>query len=259
MKEETDVLIVGAGLVGLSLAAALTSSKLKVTLLDARAEPVSAGIEAKSSNGYTLKSGIAARVSAVNPGSKKFLTRIGAWGRIAPARISTFKKMHVWDGRGTSHIEFGDTDNSASVLGDIVENQLIETALIETLAATGNIRLEWQAKLSEVIRHEAGYGVQLDDGRYFNCSLLVCAASPISATWLSTYCSACCCASGKVNRLSVLRTMPNRFSKDRVSNSQKSLSAIAIKSVASCTDQTIEQRCSSARGRNASGPSLVKH
>jgi len=173
MKEETDVLIVGAGLVGLSLAAALTSSKLKVTLLDARAEPVSAGIEAKSSNGYTLKSGIAARVSAVNPGSKKFLTRIGAWGRIAPARISTFKKMHVWDGRGTSHIEFGDTDNSASVLGDIVENQLIETALIETLAATGNIRLEWQAKLSEVIRHEAGYGVQLDDGRYFNCSLLV--------------------------------------------------------------------------------------
>ncbi len=42
MKEETDVLIVGAGLVGLSLAAALSSVKLKVTLLDALAKPVRA-------------------------------------------------------------------------------------------------------------------------------------------------------------------------------------------------------------------------
>ena len=171
MKEETDILIVGAGLTGLALAAALSGSRLRVTLLDARVEPVAAGFAVKSSRGFRLKSGIAARVSTVNPGAKKFLTRIGAWNRIAPDRISTFKKMHVWDGRGTSHIEFG--DNGASALGDIVENQLLEAALIETVAVAGNIRLEWQAKLSEANRVEAGYEVQLDDGRYFNCSLLV--------------------------------------------------------------------------------------
>ena len=108
MKEETDILIVGAGLTGLALAAALSGSRLKVTLLDARVEPVAAGFAVKSSRGFGLKSGIAARVSAVNPGTKKFLTRIGAWNRIAPDRISTFKKMHVWDGRGTSPIECGD-------------------------------------------------------------------------------------------------------------------------------------------------------
>ena len=171
MKEDTDILIVGAGLAGLSLAAALSGSKLGITLLDTRAEPVHAGAEAKSRHGYGLKSGIAARVSAVNPGAKKFLTRIGAWDRIATGRISTFKKMRVWDSRGTSHIEFGGNDESA--LGDIVENQLIEDALIETVAVAGNIRLEWQAKLSGATRQEAGYGVRLEDGRHFDCSLLV--------------------------------------------------------------------------------------
>jgi 2-polyprenylphenol 6-hydroxylase len=173
MNEETDVLIVGAGLVGLSLAAALSTSELQVRVIDAGAAPDSADVEIKSLSDYSLNSGVSPRVSAVTPGSRKFLTRTGAWDRIAPDRISAFRQMHVWDGRGTAHIEFGDSEPGSSPPGDIVENKRIETALVETLETADKVEIEWQAKLSEVLRQEAGYGVKLDDGRRFDCSLLV--------------------------------------------------------------------------------------
>ena len=79
--------------------------------------------------------------------------------------------MHVWDAQGTSHIEFGDPGFVA--LGHIVENQLIEMALVETVMGIENTELEWLANLSDVTRHDAGFEVQLDDGRNYHCSLLV--------------------------------------------------------------------------------------
>ena len=173
MKAASDVLIVGAGLVGLSLAAALSRSHLSVTVVDARAKPILSSRAAKLRNGYQLKSGVTPRVSAINPSSVKFLSRIGAWEVIAENRISTFKEMNVWDNRGTSHIEFGGAGQASPVLGHIVENQLIEIALIEVLEASGDVTFKWQSDLQEIVHQELGYAVHFVNGSKAECTLLV--------------------------------------------------------------------------------------
>jgi 2-octaprenylphenol hydroxylase len=173
MKVESDVLIVGAGLVGLSLAAALSRSHLSVTIVDARARPLPVSTIAKSREDYQLKSGRTPRVSSINPSSREFLSRMGAWEMIPENRISTFKEMSVWDNRGTSHIEFGDAGEDSPALGHIVENQLIEIALIGVLEASNNVTFEWQSDLQEIVHQGSGYAVHFVNGGKAECSLLV--------------------------------------------------------------------------------------
>ena len=173
MNNEPDILIVGAGLVGLSLAAALDASGcgLKVIVVDARDEPTIAADDQSSRDGYSLNSGIAARVSSINPGSKNLLARIGAWERIPGSAISPFQQMQVWDGRGTSSIEFGHPEKEP--LGFIVENQRIENALIAALGDSSSIELHWSSRLLELTKSEEGIIVSLDDGSNIHPALIV--------------------------------------------------------------------------------------
>lgn len=173
MKAASDVLIIGAGLVGLSLAAALSRSHLSVTIVDARSKPPAGNSLPKTRDGYLLKSGVSPRVSAVNPASREFLSRIGAWKTIPDNKISTYKEMCVWDTLGTSHIEFGRGDEQTPALGYIVENQLIEQALIEILAKSAHVTLKWQSDLQDIVHQDAGYEVNFVDGHKAQCSLLV--------------------------------------------------------------------------------------
>src|SRR5690349_6314104 len=77
---EIDVLIVGAGLVGLALAAALARSGLSTALTDRRpiATPEPPTCEDDWDN----------RVYAISPGSATFLRAIGAWHRLPCERVA---------------------------------------------------------------------------------------------------------------------------------------------------------------------------
>ena len=66
-----DVLIIGGGLVGASLSAALKSSGLSVALVEA--QPLTAG-----------EQGWDNRIYAISPGSAAFLTECGAWQGLSP-------------------------------------------------------------------------------------------------------------------------------------------------------------------------------
>ncbi|MFP6808355.1 MAG: UbiH/UbiF/VisC/COQ6 family ubiquinone biosynthesis hydroxylase [Pseudomonadales bacterium] len=171
MREDTDVVIVGAGLVGLSLAAALARSPLKVIIVDSRPDSEDAQQVTKSRDGFSLRSGIAARVSSISLNSSEFLRRIGAWDRIAADRLTAFTAMHVWDGRGTSHVDFGGEDDKP--MGHIVENFCIENALVEVLKEAENIDFQWQSVLSEINHIDDGYDLVFADGREIHCVLLV--------------------------------------------------------------------------------------
>src|SRR5689334_16234405 len=67
-----DILIVGGGLAGASLACALRGSRLRLALLDRAAPVVSPGWDA--------------RIYAVSPASTAFLQQCGAWQHLDPAR-----------------------------------------------------------------------------------------------------------------------------------------------------------------------------
>ena len=76
--ERRDVVIAGAGLVGLSLAAALARAGMTVALLDRLPPPASADPDTWD-----------ARVYAISPGSASFLQRVGAWQALSAVGIVT--------------------------------------------------------------------------------------------------------------------------------------------------------------------------
>ena len=85
---ETDVLIAGAGLPGLALAAALGRSGLSVTLADRH--PV----------GVVDERAWDTRIYAISPGNAAFLGTLGAWQALPEDRIAPVETMRVEGDRG---------------------------------------------------------------------------------------------------------------------------------------------------------------
>ena len=120
-----DVVIIGAGIAGAALAAALSGEGLSIALVEARLP---------SSTGLPTTCGVHdydARVSALTPRSQTFLQQLGAWEAIAAYRYCSYQHMTVWDAEGTGQIEFDRDEVNVSALGHIVENRSLVRALLE--------------------------------------------------------------------------------------------------------------------------------
>lgn len=170
MTSRVDVLVVGGGLVGLSLACALKSSRLSILLLDGGSAPAPSVFTDPTKDGASLASGFAPRVSALSVTSRDFLSRIGGWPE---KRVCAFENMLVWDGRGTSKIEFDAASIGEPALGYIVENNLVLCALHDAAAACQNVELAYDSKVSSIEPAGDGYVVTLESGQVYECDLLV--------------------------------------------------------------------------------------
>ncbi len=119
-----DLIIVGAGMVGSTLALALKDSGLNILLLDG--SPLSVAP-------FNPEQGFEPRVSALSIASQRILERVNAWPSILKRRTSPYRDMHVWDGSGTGKIHFSASSVHADTLGHIVENRIVQDALLEQL------------------------------------------------------------------------------------------------------------------------------
>ncbi len=134
-KNDFDVIIVGAGMVGLTVASLLQDSKLRVALVD-KNEATNATMEV----GHDQPK-FDARVSALSASSREILKQLGVWNLIEKKRHCDFEKMHVWDADGTGSIVFSADDLSVPRLGTIIENSFVVDALMELLKIKGNVEL----------------------------------------------------------------------------------------------------------------------
>jgi 2-octaprenylphenol hydroxylase len=129
-----DVVIIGAGLVGQSLAAALAQGnpQLAIALVDpalASAAELPAVLPTEGLDGFDL------RVSALTARSQNFLTDIGAWQWIRSQRCQPYTHMTVWDAEGTGEVNFDAADLHVPCLGHIVENRETLAGLRQQLAS----------------------------------------------------------------------------------------------------------------------------
>ncbi|WP_339430002.1 2-octaprenyl-3-methyl-6-methoxy-1,4-benzoquinol hydroxylase [Pseudomonas taetrolens] len=173
-----DLLIVGAGMVGSALALALKDSGLKILLLDG--SPLSV-------KPFAAELPFEPRVSALSAASQRILERLGAWAGITGRRTSPYAHMQVWDGSGTGEIHFSAASVHAEVLGHIVENRVVQDALLDCLHGTA-IEMLPNARLEQMRRSGDDWLLTLADGRTLRAPLVVAADGANSAVRRLTGC-----------------------------------------------------------------------
>lgn len=127
-----DLIIVGGGLVGLSLAAALHNSKLRMALIDAR-----------------LPSQNDPRLFALNYSSCQLFTNLGIWQSFS-SKATAIRKVHVsYRGRfGAVRLHHKEVD--LPTLGHVIPAGDIELALQHKVATQDNVTLYQPAKLMQL-------------------------------------------------------------------------------------------------------------
>jgi 2-octaprenylphenol hydroxylase len=118
MQFQLDVVIVGGGPVGLSLAAGLARSGLNLGLVEPQPLPSRGADEAWDS-----------RVYAVSPGAAAFLESCEAWQRLPPERVARVEAMRVYGDDARACLEFSAYDAGLRELAFIVENNRLQHAL----------------------------------------------------------------------------------------------------------------------------------
>jgi len=126
--QKFDVLIIGGGMVGLTLALAIRKqSQLTVAIADTT--PVSDVLDTPE-----------IRVSAINMASHNIFSSIDVWSLIKAQRLQPYQHMHVWDKAGYGKLDFSLEDfNNEDQLGWIIENKVIRNALWQKAQADEGI------------------------------------------------------------------------------------------------------------------------
>jgi len=161
-SKQYDVVIIGGGMVGLTLACALGQQEFNVAVVEAY-EPsdIQAGDE------YEL------RVSAISKSSQQVFKNINAWRGMSQRRASPYQHMHVWDSTGDGKIHFDAADLGVDVLGHIIENRVVQFSLYEQCQQLHTVELLCPQQVKDIHFTQQQSEVVLDDGRCITAKLLV--------------------------------------------------------------------------------------
>jgi len=159
--DRADVIILGGGLVGLALAAALDNSGLSSIVIDP-ADP-----DTRKDTAFD------GRTTAVSSSSRRMFDTIGI-GDHFPEPGCPIRRIEVADGLAPGGLAF-DPGEDEEPLGWMHENRHIRAALLARAEAGGNIWLMWKARPQQVDRGEHGVTVRLEDGRVVGAPLLIAA------------------------------------------------------------------------------------
>jgi len=120
-----DVIILGAGIPGLSLAVALTQQGFKVALVD-KEPPIT-----------QLPLALSLRVFAITLANIKAWQQLGVWERvIALSKPGVLEKIAVWDQPTGAHLQFDAGLMGVDAMGYVVNQEVVLMALYQTLSLT---------------------------------------------------------------------------------------------------------------------------
>ncbi|WP_207061599.1 UbiH/UbiF/VisC/COQ6 family ubiquinone biosynthesis hydroxylase [Motiliproteus sp. SC1-56] len=173
--QQTDIAIVGGGMVGLTLACALGDSGLEVVVADPQTPP--------ATEAPLGESAYDARVSALTAASEQILRNLGAWETMAALRVCPYREMEVWDGEGTGRLHFSAASVHQPQLGHIVENRVTLAGLHRAFQRHDNLSWRGGAALAALSVAENGRRVlTFDDGSQLAARLVVAADGARSRT-----------------------------------------------------------------------------
>lgn len=177
-RRHFDIVIVGGGMVGATMACLLADLPVRVALID-RGE-----LQARIPEGRADAPEFDPRVSALTSGSAQLLDKLGIWNTVLAGRACPYQRMHVWDAEGTGSITFSAADIDQDALGTIVENSVVLAALYLRLRELDNLELLTGEEISALERPcgNAGIGLVCASGLVVSADLVIAAdgaASPV--------------------------------------------------------------------------------
>ena len=156
--QQFDLIIVGGGLAGASLALALRDTRLRIALVE--------GLAPHRPEGWD------ARIYAISPANVVFLESIGAWRHLDASRMAPIRAMQV-SGDAGGRLDFSAYDCGVSELGWILESSLMGAEFWESAKRQANLTLFCPARPDSLeFRHDAAV-LQLTDGTTLSARLLV--------------------------------------------------------------------------------------
>jgi len=158
--DRADVIILGGGLIGLALAAALDSSGLSAIVVDP-ADPAPRG-----------DASFDGRTSAVSSSSMRMLQAIGVADHLAEPGCP-IRRIAVADGLKPGGLNFDAKDGEP--LGWMHENRRLRAALHARAEAGKALWLLWKSRMTGVERGDHEVVLSLADGRRLSAPLLVAA------------------------------------------------------------------------------------
>lgn len=160
-----DIAIVGAGMVGASLACGLIDAGFKVALIESG--------ELNPAQDWPPGQ-VDARVSALSLASENLLKNLAVWPVIENmSRFQAYTAMHVWDACGTGQLHFTAAEQHLPYLGHIVENCTITSALHQTLGHKQYQLFEHSQIVDMTSQEIAPRCLTLASGEQINATLVV--------------------------------------------------------------------------------------
>jgi 2-polyprenylphenol 6-hydroxylase len=175
-SSEFDVVVVGAGVVGLVMASLLLARKLSTAGRVAVVADRFASAPPPGSD-WDL------RVYAMSRASERLLEISGIWSALPAARKFAYERMCVWDAGGTPHGAGSLTFDSAEIgepnLGYIVDGHALQWQCLQSARALGVVTIE--GTVASILTGDE-VTLRLDDGRELRGQLLVAADGTESKT-----------------------------------------------------------------------------
>jgi 2-octaprenylphenol hydroxylase len=174
---EFDVIVVGAGVIGLSLASLLLARKLSTA---GRVAVVAEHFAAAPPSGADWD----LRVFAMSRASERLLKVCGVWSSLPASRVFPYERMRVWDAGGTptgpGSLTFDCAEIGEPNLGYIVDGKALQWQCLQAARAAGVVLIE--GAVETVHAGDDDVKLHLSDGRELRGTLLAAADGTESKT-----------------------------------------------------------------------------
>lgn len=156
--QQFDLIIVGGGLAGASLALALRHTQLRIALVESQAPRRPEGWDA--------------RVYAISPANAAFLDSIGAWKHLDTERLAPIRGMQIFGDAG-GKLDFSAFDTGVSELGWILESSQMACEFWESAKRQSNLALFCPARPQALTFTDDAAHLALVGGELLSAPLLV--------------------------------------------------------------------------------------
>ena len=159
-KFDADVIIVGGGLVGSTLAGLLAAKDIRCLIVEGRA--TESGRDRPDP-----------RALAITLASANILHAARIWKYLPEDRTGFFRKMQVWDANGDGDIEFDSAELCEPTLGYIIEQEVLERAAAQAHGEFAHIKRLQPATPVALKLEDKLVALELEDGTQLAARLIV--------------------------------------------------------------------------------------